>query len=279
MKQPITTEIVEMTPQWASELLATNADNRTLNLTRVTELASAIQNEEFLFNGESVKIDQSGKLIDGQHRLSAVVAANSPLKMLLVKGLCSESAVTIDTGKKRSLSDVLHMHGVQYRVVVSAFLNLNRKLELIWADESKSISSFVPRLTNAQGLETYLEDSQRIDSACRIASITCSKFNRTNSAVTAALAYHTQDIHPEEFKIFNESLKTGIDLEKGSPVLALRNWLLANKMQKRIHITPALEFAVTTLAWDRFLIGIPTETQHLRIWIDGPRQSKLVRPS
>jgi hypothetical protein len=63
---------------------------------------------EWDFNGTTIKVASSGRLLDGQHRLTACVEAEAPFDTLVVYGLEDESFASIDQAAKgRKVSDVL----------------------------------------------------------------------------------------------------------------------------------------------------------------------------
>jgi len=90
----------------------------------VKEYVSAMIEGEWLYNGEAIKFDRDGRLVDGQHRLEAVVKANKPIAFLVIRGLDPEVFKTIDTGKKRSAGDVLAIKGVKNPNAVGAAMRL-----------------------------------------------------------------------------------------------------------------------------------------------------------
>ena len=63
------------------------------------------------FNGEAVKFAGDGSLLDGQHRLAAIIEADVVLPLLVVRGLASSAQETVDGGAKRKFSDVLKLRG------------------------------------------------------------------------------------------------------------------------------------------------------------------------
>ena len=101
--------IVEITPEIASELLKRNHSNRRLSNRTVRELASAIKRGEYQLNGEAIKLDTEGNLLDGQHRLTAVVQSDRPIRSYMICGLAHEVFKTIDTGKRRNNADTLSL--------------------------------------------------------------------------------------------------------------------------------------------------------------------------
>lgn len=102
-----------VTPQEATHLLeARNNINRPLVKGQSEELAELIRLDKFRFNGDSVRFDWDGNLLDGQHRLWAIVLAGKPCKLLLVFGLDPEVFDTIDIGRRRSAADTIARLGV-----------------------------------------------------------------------------------------------------------------------------------------------------------------------
>ena len=105
-------EIVTITPAMAEQFLSKNTTNRNLNVDRVLFYSIIIGNGNWLLNGESIKIDKAGNLLDGQHRLSAIIKAGKAIKTVLATNVDASTFTTIDTGKPRNAADCLKIEGV-----------------------------------------------------------------------------------------------------------------------------------------------------------------------
>lgn len=101
--------IETITVDRAKFLLSKNVDNRRIDENRVTRLAQTIINGDFVITNQGIGIDKNGVVSDGQHRLKAVVKANTPVDMLVITGLEPKCRYVIDTGKGRSHSDALQI--------------------------------------------------------------------------------------------------------------------------------------------------------------------------
>ena len=98
-------EFREITPHVAEQLLSVNADEqRNVNKRRVDQYATDMAKGLWKANGEPIIIDERGRLIDGQHRLRAVVASGVTIEALVVSGVSKDSYKTLDQGMNRGLS-------------------------------------------------------------------------------------------------------------------------------------------------------------------------------
>lgn len=107
MDAKITAKVETITPEIAKTMLGENVNNRRISRDNVNLFAREIRNGEWRFNGEAIKFGKDGRLLDGQHRLLAVIAADKPLTTLVIRGLEDETQQTMDSGKTRTLGDVL----------------------------------------------------------------------------------------------------------------------------------------------------------------------------
>jgi hypothetical protein len=110
----ISSSVEDITPETAAEWLKLVAPSqRPLNARHVNRLADDMTSGRFLSNGDPIRFDWDGRLVDAQHRLAAAVKAGFTLRrIVVVRGLAPETITTIDTGSKaRTASDVLKMRG------------------------------------------------------------------------------------------------------------------------------------------------------------------------
>ena len=103
--------IQRITPQMAEKMLGKNVKNRIVRASAVSAYARDMARGEWRLTGEAIKFDSDGNLIDGQHRLLAVITANVSVDMLVITGLPPESQQYLDSGRKRTHSDQLRLSG------------------------------------------------------------------------------------------------------------------------------------------------------------------------
>lgn len=117
-------EMVTLTPEMAADLLEHNTLNRPLNDQHVARIARQIVDGKWKFNGDTVKVADTGDVLDGQHRLWAIIEAKVPVETIVVRGIARDAFATIDTLRKpRSAADLLSLNGVtRHRPAIGAAL-------------------------------------------------------------------------------------------------------------------------------------------------------------
>lgn len=99
-----------ITPEMAAEMLTHNIENnRKINDDRVRSYADDMKNGKWMVTGQAIQFDENGTLIDGQHRLYAIVKAKTPVRMMVVSNLPTETIKVIDTMQARTVSQIERM--------------------------------------------------------------------------------------------------------------------------------------------------------------------------
>lgn len=216
----IDSQVEEITPQQAALWLeAANLHNRPLNLERAHALAGAISRGEWALNGDAIRFCTSGQLLDGQHRLQAIVLACKPVKSLVVRGLAPGSFATIDTNRAvRTGRDVMALSGIQNYSVVAPMARLMHYFEATgnpYDNSPEKVPSAEQLLLIAQrpGFAAVASDV--------LAARWCKKFIGTG--LTGFAMYVFGQYRQEHAAAFFSKLDTGIGLEQGSPILLLRD--------------------------------------------------------
>lgn len=100
-----------ITPELAQIYLARNTKNyRRINQRTVEEYAKDMAAGRWAENGECIKFHADGRLLDGQHRLRAIIKAGCPIKMLVVHGITADDSV-IDVGRGRTARQIIEANG------------------------------------------------------------------------------------------------------------------------------------------------------------------------
>lgn len=151
-----------ITPQLAEKLLEHNTRNRKILQTKVDQYVKDMKAGFWVENGENIKFDDTGRLIDGQHRLTACVQSGVPFITTLTTGLSDPNAFkTIDTGRTRGADQVLQMAGIKNPNNVAAAV----RIVMSWdssVDKTKHIVRTVKGTTNHEVLEKVYEFNEEV---------------------------------------------------------------------------------------------------------------------
>ena len=116
---------MDITPDMAKKILAhRNKNNRPLRYTHLEKLSNAIEKDEWKVTHQCIAFDKDGNLIDGQHRLAAVLQTRKTVKMTVATNMDASIFDVVDTGSKRSTGDALDILGSEHGRVVSAALKV-----------------------------------------------------------------------------------------------------------------------------------------------------------
>jgi len=109
--------IVTVTSEIAKKMLEKNKENRAVNKARVTQYSKAMQEGRWIENGQPVILSSDGFLVDGQHRLNAIIKADATIEMLVVtlkgtdgKGELTARNIPIDIGQSRTVANITGLH-------------------------------------------------------------------------------------------------------------------------------------------------------------------------
>lgn len=98
----------KITPEVAQYLLDTfNTRNRSLTDSTVEAYARDMSSGRWFYTGEAIKFSADGVLTNGQHRLKACVVSGTSFFTDVLVGMSPDSVLTEDTGKSRSVADVV----------------------------------------------------------------------------------------------------------------------------------------------------------------------------
>ena len=100
-----------ITPRIARSMLDRNVSNRPLRKSHVRRYAKLMREGRWHVTSDAIAFSTEGRLLNGQHRLGAVVQSGTAQKMLICTGLDPEVFQFLDYGKKRTLSDALAIKG------------------------------------------------------------------------------------------------------------------------------------------------------------------------
>lgn len=241
--------VESINPVKAKAYLATNHANRPVTPTNVGKLAAAMKAGDWALNGEALKFDDHGNLIDGQHRLHAVIAANATIETLVIRGIARETFNTIDTGRVRSAGDVLAIHGFKNVNILAA------AAKLVCCHDAGNIYSFSNMSVSNKAIEACVENNPGLIPWC--SDHTTKHIYSASMRAAISYLYVRKGCSEERVKEFWERLGDGVGLTVDSPVRQLRERFLQIKSKTGENLNRDMQLALGIKCMAAHLMGAP----------------------
>lgn len=230
MKETATIEII--TPEWARQTLEdqekriAKGEYRQRNVSEPTvdRYANDMRHGHWLLNNQGIGFDHKENLIDGRHRLWAVVKAGVPVRMMVMRGLSPtqkngitvNTIDTVDCGRARNVGQQLAIDGVA---------NANYQ-----ASAARSISLICSGFGHVKMsvtqvrciLELYGTGIRKTMANLH----TDPRIMRGYLLGTMAMYRAFSQQNADAFTIRYQAM---VNLEQGSPIIALSKYLINNK--------------------------------------------------
>jgi len=244
--QGLTARLMEISPSLAQSWLAKNPRvQRNLSQAEVDMLVRHRDADEWVLNGATIVFGNDDRLYDGQHRLAACVKSGKPITSIVIWGVDPASFDTMDAGRSRNGRDALKAAGVANQTIVSSACQLlyrhENNLPVHSGRQRIKLSPMeIIKFTQShKGLEQTASHAQPVGRIIH------------NGGVALACRWLFDRISKEQAAEFYERLAIGDKLDKGHPILVLRNKL----MPAREDTTSVAWMMI--LAWNAVRSGVP----------------------
>lgn len=251
-------------------ILANSPNFRDLKVARRDQWLSEMLNGHWeCANGETICFDSAGRLINGQHRLSAALIyqteRNDPVWFLCVYGCSKEASMKTDLGWNRKLGDYLRSEGVARFGKCATIVMADCR----YAMSHRSKSDFVPLsalISNNYTVQATDDPSSRRGKGNRMVpslSMMMSRWKTNrgeveywakvaeelmakkicNAVALSALGYQLAKHNETDAKLFFSYLTNGDGMKGDDPILMLRERL------KSVHNSQSKPDAISVCAW------------------------------
>ncbi|MCC3776344.1 hypothetical protein [Streptomyces sp. UNOB3_S3] len=248
----------------ASKWLGRNTTkNRKRSAPRVKRYAAAMSEGRWKLTHQSIAFDENDNLIDGQHRLHAVVQSKTVVPMRVDVGADPSTFSVIDTGYGRVASQFMHVSNANIIMGAARIILFAESCRAKGGEASLMYRGnfdndvIFEAVDQWPELKEYASIATRIYRACGSSS--------TN--MLAVLAQASRGKAPEAIDSFAEKMITGEDMTKGDPVLLLRNRAIARMDRSLTYRDKTVLYGTTVKAWNAHAKG--ERLKFLRFTYDG----------
>jgi hypothetical protein len=212
--RPTRIEQVDVTPELARVWLNQNVSNRPIRRTVWKAYARDMAAGAWRPTAEPIKLSTDGKLLDGQHRLHAIIDADVTVRLFVAYDVPVDAQSAMDSGAKRTAADALNLRGESHASLVAAAARL--ALGVAYAPES--IGRYTA--THAEILGWVADHPDIVDCASYVTGIR----GRVKGCPPSVIAYTLHalaQIDPEHAYAFWSAVADQVGDYSGDPVVAL----------------------------------------------------------
>lgn len=241
-------ERVDVTPELAQQWLALNRHNRALRERQADLYATDMSNGDWRWTGETIKFATDGSLIDGQHRLRAVIIADVTVPFLVVRGLNAAVQEDVDRGLPRKFYDVLRLRGEVNAAVLGALVrqvhawDMGRRRDLNKAPATAA--QLLRTLDSHPELRDFARESHHVAEASDLPA-----------SIISFAWWVTAQIDEEDAAFFFERFADGQNLINGDPIYELRKSLRLLAENVRGTRSRTHQLAIVFKAWNFYRRG------------------------
>lgn len=264
---------VEVTPALAAAWLKFNSKNRTPSRAKIRRFSRQMAAGKWMINGETVKFGASGRLLDGQSRLQAVVESGTTIVLEVRSGLPDATQESMDTGEARKHAHQLEMLGIGHPNEMAA------ALRLVWFWDRGIIGSAGKGRQSGDITNTTIREAMEQHPGIGASVGRCLNLKQL-MPVSAAAFFHYVFAQADRKRAdaFIERLTTGANLSATNPIYLLRERLTSDRMAQA-KIGRREKFALIIKAWNAFRLGRPLPKLVFRVDEEFPQISGLPTPA
>jgi hypothetical protein len=228
--------------------------NRKISIPHVLKLARDMAHQNWKFTGDPIKIDDAGVVMDGQHRLLAVIRSNTTQRFAVLSNADHEVQLVTDIGRGRTARDQLAIRNASNATNAAA----GAKLVLRWRSGMIMDSRYQPSITEV--VHFVLENPVITDACSRVMKIRTQLSRAPMSALVAAYV-EASAIDTNARDYFFDKLTYGDGLPQRDPILTLRNTFARHARTRQVPQQRQLgHLFMIVYSWNKFRAGESTQT-------------------
>jgi hypothetical protein len=223
-EEAMTTVTMTVTPAQAQDWLDKMPTQRRLRQNKVDQLIRLINEGRWQVLPHGIVIDKNGRLIDGQHRLTALVTTEKALPMRVTFNAEPSMFLQIDSSSTpKGIEDALKHEGV------SSFTSmlLGTSIRMLFRI-GRGLSPFqnIAMPSNEEAIEIFRANPRLVEAAEMCQSV---KVAPSMSLLTFYV-HEALKINDERTGLFCSQLASGLHMKPGDPALLLRNTWIKDRL-------------------------------------------------
>jgi len=239
-----------VTPTLAKQYLEANTQNRRVKKPVVDRYANDILNGRWKADtAEFIKISKNGIVLDGQHRLCAVVKSDTPTFFHIAFDVDDSVFSVLDTGSNRNASDCFKIKGIKNDTIlpsmIAFYYAFSNNVSTKGGDKDK-------KMTNEQLVLEYYKDEEKWQKIAKKAMAWYNSFAKIlPPSFIGGFYARTFELYGEKADDFMDMLCSGNNISNNS-ISLLRQKLIKDKISLK-KISQPIKLAFTVKTWNNFI--------------------------
>lgn len=235
-------ELVAVTPELAEFWLTQNDANRSIRRAIWKAYARDMAAGAWKLTAEPVKISPNGKLLDGQHRLHAVVDSGATVTMFVAYDVPEDAQAAMDSGSKRTAADALALRGDSSTAVVAA----TARIALGVAYSPESIGKYTATHAEIVG---WVDDHPDVFDAASFISSIQNRIKGCRPSMAAYTLLMLSQIDHDQAYSFWAAVADQVGDYPGDPVVALAR-RFSEAYRERESLSHSAQLSMIYRAWN-----------------------------
>lgn len=176
-----TTSYVSVDPETAARWLGSNKVNRNVRVAKINQYAADMAEGRWNLSNDAICFAPDGTLLNGQHRLHAIMKSGATIVMLIVRNMPALAMTSMDIGSSRTAADALGFAGEKSTHLLAAAA----KLAIVYSDGRIYKDSKV-QATSPGAIQEFVDNNPLIRHSVQLTQTVRSKIDAAPSVLAAA---------------------------------------------------------------------------------------------
>lgn len=248
--------VMLVTPEIAADWLDNrNIKNRSKSSVTGRRYARLMEAKRWKCTHQGIAFDREGWLIDGQHRLMAIVATGIPVKLFVipfVDGMDDETFDVLDSGHKRQAAQLLNGAGANARAAAARYLGV---VDDSFGPEHRIVQSIIATSVETADILEVVKEWPELMAWASVMGTANRNAHIPQGPHLAVLAQAERSPHGDRIESWLEGINSGIGLEAKDPRLLVRNRFIGGTRLAHGHAGQCMAYRLLVKAWNAHAAG------------------------
>lgn len=253
---PAVPVVMLVTPAIAADWLENrNIGNRSKSAVTARRYGRLLQAKRWKCTHQGVAFNRDGFLIDGQHRLMAIVATGIAIKLFVipfVEGMDEETFDVLDSGHRRQAAQLLDGPGATARAAAARYLGV---VDDSFGPEHKIVQDILATSVETADVLEVVKDWPELMAWASVVGNANKNAHIPPGPHLAVLAQAERSPHRDQIESWLEGINSGAGLGSQDPRLLVRNRFISGTRIAQGQVGQCRAYRLLVKAWNAHATG------------------------